>query len=271
MNPLLSRLRDKEVLVRLNAFILSYFGWIAFGVLYGYIGRWSVDITRDFLKLPLTSKSLVLGLLDYTRSLVPLYTTLRWVYYFGFAGSIGFMVLYVLLYLRDLQTSDELLARYLMAYAGAGTIYLLVHIHAPHYVYHIPGYSMENTLLTRQEFVLPSLHNTFAAINIITIWKYRKRLGGKVLIGINTLIPFATVFLGHHWIYDVLTGFLLAWAVSRVTDGWAVRIPQSLYRLELKSLGALTMFNFVLATLMLLIALDPQKWLMVIRSILGQP
>ncbi|NJE53789.1 phosphatase PAP2 family protein [Thermococcus sp. 21S9] len=271
MNPLLARLRDREVLVRLNAFILSYFGWIAFGVLYGYIGRWSVDVTREFLKLPLTSRSLVLGLLHYTRSIPPLYATLRGVYYFGFAGSIAFMVLYILLYLRDLKTSDELLARYLMAYAGAGTVYLIFHIHAPHYVYHIPGYSVDNTLLTRQEFVLPSLHNTFAAINIITIWKYRKRLGGKVLIAINTIIPFATVLLGHHWIYDVLTGFLLAWAVSRVTDGWAVRIPRSLYRLELKSLGALTMFNFVLATLMLLIALDPQKWLMVIRSILSQP
>jgi len=271
MNPLLARLRDREVLVRLNAFILSYFGWIAFGILYGYLGRWSIDATREFLRLPLTSRSLVVGLLDFTRSVAPLYTALRWVYYFGFAGSIGFMVLYVLLYLRDLRTSDELLARYLMAYAGAGTVYLIFHIHAPHYVYHLPGYSMENTLLTRQEFVLPSLHNTFAAINIITVWKYRKRIGGKALIAINTLIPFATVLLAHHWIYDVLTGFLLAWAVSRATDGWMARVPKCFYRWELKSLGAITAFNVLLATLMLLIALDPQKWLMVLRSILGQP
>ncbi|WP_099211648.1 phosphatase PAP2 family protein [Thermococcus henrietii] len=271
MNPLLARLRDREVLVRLNAFILSYFGWIAFGILYGYLGRWSIDATREFLKLPLTSRSLVLGLLSFTKSIPPLYMTLRWVYYFGFAGSIGFMVLYVLLYLRDLKTSDELLARYLMAYAGAGTVYLIFHIHAPHYVYHIPGYSVDNTLLTRQEFVLPSLHNTFAAINIITIWKYRKRIGGKALIAINTLIPFATVFLAHHWIYDVLTGFLLAWAVSRATDGWMARVPECFYRWELKSLGAITAFNVLLATLAFLVALDPQKWLMVIRSILGQP
>ncbi|WP_297064933.1 phosphatase PAP2 family protein [Thermococcus sp.] len=271
MNPFLARLRDRDVLVRLNAFILSYFGWITFGVLYGYIGKWSVDVTREFLKLPLTSKSLVLGLLDFTKSLPPLYWLLRMVYYFGFAGSIGFMVLYILLYLCDLQTSDELLARYIMAYAGAGTIYLLFHIHAPHYVYHIPGYSMENTLLTRQEFVLPSLHNTFAAINIITIWKYRRRLGGKALLGVNTLIPFATVLLAHHWIYDVITGFLLAITVSKITSGWAVRIPRCIYTLELKSLGAITMVNLALATLMLLVALDPRKWILLIKSILGQP
>ncbi len=271
MNTFLARLRDRDVLVRLNAFILSYFGWIAFGVLYGYIGKWSVDITKYFLKLPLTSKSLVIGLLSFTKSLTPLYDLLKSIYYFGFAGSIGFMVFYVLLYLQDFQTSDELLARYIMAYCGAGAIYLLFHTYAPHYIYHIPGYSMENTLLTRQEFVLPSLHNTFAAINIMTVWKYRKRLGGKVLIVINTLIPFATVLLGHHWIYDVITGFLLAIAVSRVTNGWAIRIPMFIYSLELKSLEAITMFNIALATLMFLIALDPQKWILLIRSILNQP
>ncbi len=33
MNLLQRRLQDPEVLVRLNAFFLSYFGWIAFGVL----------------------------------------------------------------------------------------------------------------------------------------------------------------------------------------------------------------------------------------------
>lgn len=271
MNPLLARLRDRDVLVRLNAFILSYFGWIAFGVLYAYVGRWSVDVTDEFLKLPLTSKPLVMALLNETRSMVPLYALLKVIYYFGFAGSIAFMVFYILLYLRDLRTADELLTRYLFAYAGAGVVYLLFHVHAPHYVYRIPGYPVENTLLTRQEFVLPSLHNTFAAINIITIWRHRHRLGGKVLVVVNTLIPFATVLLGHHWIYDVITGFLLAWAVSRATDGWAVRVPGWIYRLELKSLGAITMLNFVLATLMLIIALDPGKWLLVIRSILNLP
>ncbi|WP_297510538.1 phosphatase PAP2 family protein [Thermococcus sp.] len=265
------RLHSRQVLLRLNAFIISYFGWVGFGLIYDYLGRWSRDVTPEFLKLPLTSRGLVLGLLSLTKSITPLYVALKVVYYLGFAGSIALVVSYVLLYLGDIEASDELLARYLLAYTVAGGIYLLFHIYAPHVVYNIPGYTSTNTLLTRQEFVLPSLHNTFAAINILTVWKYRERLGGKVIIAVNSLIPFATVLLAHHWIYDVLTGFLLAGLLSRLTDGWVAKIPKKLYSLELKSLRVVTMFNLLLAALVLLIALNPAKWSMLVRSILGHP
>nr|WP_082781427.1 phosphatase PAP2 family protein [Thermococcus peptonophilus] len=241
-----------------------------FSILYIYIGRWSIDVTEQFLKLPFTSRDFVLAVLNTTKSIPPVYHLLNAVYYLGFAGSIAFMVLYVLIYLKDFQTSDELLARYFIAYAVAGAIYLMFHIYAPHYVYNIPGYDTDS-LFTRQEFVLPSLHNTFAAIHIITIWKYRKRLGGKALLAINTLIPFATVFLIHHWIYDVLTGFLLAWAISSLTNGWIAKIPETLYQLEIKSLSAVTILNFLLAAFLLLFALDPQKWILLLRALLSQP
>ncbi|WP_457742032.1 phosphatase PAP2 family protein [Thermococcus sp.] len=271
MNSLRQRLSDPRVLIRLNAFVLSYFGWILFGILYGYIGRWSVNVTNEFLRLPLTSKALVYSVLDTIRAIPPLYELFRAVYYLGFAGSIGMMVVYLLLYLYDLETSDELLSCYLLAYAIAGLIYLTFHVYAPHVVYRIPGYSSENTLLTRQEFVLPSLHNTFAAINILTIWKYRKRLGGKVLIAINTLIPFATVFLAHHWVYDVMTGFLLAIAVSRVPSRWVLKAPEKIYNLEFDSLKAITMVNLLLALIVFIIALSPERWMLLIKSLLGQP
>ncbi len=265
------RLHSRAVLVRLNAFILSYFGWIGFGILYGYLGRWSRDLTPEFLKLPLTSREFVLSLLNFTKSIPPLYVTLKLVYYLGFAGSIAIIVAYLLVYLGDIRTSDELLARYLIAYTVAGGIYLLFHIYSPHYVYQIPGYSMENTLLTRQEFVLPSLHNAFAAINIITAWKYRRRLGGKLLIAVNTLIPFATLLLAHHWIYDIVTGFVLGTAVSELTDGWIARIPEKLYGLEVRSLRLVTMVNLIAALIVFLIAINPVRWIMLVRGILGQP
>lgn len=267
----MEKLHTRAVLLRLNAFILSYFGWIGFGLLYDYLGRWSRDVTPEFLKLPLTSRGLILNLLNVTKSLPPLYVALKLIYYLGFAGSIALIVSYLLIYLGDIETSDELLARYLMAYSVAGGIYLVFHIYAPHVVYNIPGYTSTNNLLTRQEFVLPSLHNTFAAINIITVWKYRKHPGGKLLIAINTLIPFATVLLAHHWIYDVITGFILGTAVSELTDGWIARIPEKLYSLELRSLRLVTMVNIIAAAVVFLIAIDPVKWSMLVRSLLGQP
>ena len=271
MNLLKERLRDPDVLIRLNAFFLSYFGWVAFGVLYGVIGRWSIDFTQQFLRLPFTSRDLVVGLVEFTKDIPPLYALFNVVYYLGFAGSIALIVAYLLLYLKDLYTSDQLLVRYLMAYAVAGAIYLVAHIYAPHIVYNLPGYTSENTLLTRQEFVLPSLHNAFVTINIIALWKYRRRLGGKALIFINTLIPFATVFLGHHWVYDVLTGILLGAAVSKVSLGWSTNISERIYRLEVSSLQRVTVFNFLLALIVLIVAANPQRALEVIGGMLGTP
>ncbi|NJE02974.1 phosphatase PAP2 family protein [Thermococcus sp. MV11] len=267
MNLLQQRLRDPEVLVRLNAFFLSYFGWIAFGVLYGIIGRWSVDVTREFLRLPLTSKDFVVGLVNFTKSIPPLYGLFTLVYYLGFAGSIALIVAYLLLYLRDLESSDRLLARYLMAYAVAGAIYLVFHIYAPHIVYDLPGYTSENTLLTRQEFVLPSLHNTFIMINIITLWRYRKRLGARAIILVNALIPFATIFLGHHWVYDVVSGFALGIFVSRISRGWSARLSDWIYRLEVSSLQRVTVFNFLLALIVLILAANPDRWAELISGI----
>jgi membrane-associated phospholipid phosphatase len=271
MGLLQQRLGDPNVLIRLNAFILSYFGWVAFGVLYGVIGRWSVDLTGQFLRLPLTSRELVMGLVNFTKSVPPLYALFNTVYYLGFAGSIALIVAYLLLYLHDLESSDQLLARYLMAYAVAGSLSLVFHVYAPHIVYNLPGYTSGNTLLTRQEFVLPSLHNTFATINIITLWRYRRKLGGKALIFINTLIPFATVFLGHHWAYDILTGILLGIAVSRVSRGWSARISEEIYRLEVSSLQRLTIFNVLLALIVLVIAANPRMAVEVFGGILEAP
>ncbi|AFK23230.1 phosphoesterase PAP2 superfamily protein [Pyrococcus sp. ST04] len=256
INEIKGRISNKEILIRLNGFIISYFGWIIFTLLYEYFGRWSIDVTEEFLKLPLTSKSLVLELLDITKSIFPLYVLLRGVYYIGFAGSIGFMVIYILLYLRDIRTSDELLGGYLSAYIIAGVTYTLFHVYAPHYVYHIPGYPLTNTLLTRQEFVFPSLHNAFAAINIIVIWKYKRKIGAKVLLLLNTLIPFATVFLAHHWIYDVVSGFALGIAALKISKKVMKGVPKTIYNIELKVLRALTVFNVALVVLLLFLSLE---------------
>jgi membrane-associated phospholipid phosphatase len=271
MNLLQRRLQDPEVLVRLNAFFLSYFGWIAFGVLYGVIGRWSVDVTPEFLRLPLTSRDFVVGLVEFTKDIPPLYSLFTVVYYLGFSGSIALIVVYLLIYKKDLKASDELLIRYLMAYALAGSIYLIFHIYAPHIVYNLPGYNSSNTLLTRQEFVLPSLHNTIITINIATLWRHRRELGGKALILVNTLIPFATVFLGHHWVYDVLAGIALGAFISKVTDGRTTRIPETIYNLEVASLQKATVVNFLLAVIVLIVAANPDRWLEIINGLLTAP
>lgn len=271
MEWLRRRLSDPEVLTRLNGFFVSYFGWMAFGVLYGILGRWSVDVTSSFLKLPLTSRAFVVELVNFTKSIPPLYGLLTIVYYLGFTSSIAFMVVYTLIYLRDLETSDRVLISYVLSYTFAGISYMIFHIYAPHFVYQLPGYTSENTLLTRQEFVLPSLHNTIITVNILMLWKHRRRLGAKFLIFLNALIPFATFFLGHHWIYDILSGFALGAFTCWLSGRIGVGMPRKFYDWELSSLRKITIFNFVLAAIVLLIAIYPSKVMGIITSFITAP
>lgn len=244
---------------------------MAFGILYGFLGRWSVDMTSAFLNLPFTSKAFVLEVIHFTKSIPPLYGLFTIVYYIGFTGSIGFMVVYLLVYLKDLDTSDKLLASYIFSYIFAGMTYMVFHIYAPHVVYHLSGYTSDNTLLTRQEFVLPSLHNTIITVNIILLWRHRHKLGAKFLIIVNALIPFATFFLGHHWIYDIISGFALGTFVCWLSGEVGMGIPRRLYDWELSSLRKITVLNFVLMLILLLIAINPAKIVEIMNGLISTP
>ncbi len=254
-----SSLDDKDVLVRLNVLLLLYLGWIAFTVAYGLIQSHSRDITQGFLRLPLTSKSFVVSLVRFTHSIFPLYITLRATYYIGFTGSIAFTVFFVLIYWKDLKASDELAMRYLLAYVSCGIIYSFFHVYAPHYVYHIPGFYLDNTYLTRQEFVFPSLHNTVAMINLLTIWRHRDKIWAKLLILLNLLIPFATVLLGHHWIYDAIAGIILALIIVKVTDGHTLKVPESIREMGVAHIQRMTVVGFLVGLSVLLLAIHTPK------------
>jgi membrane-associated phospholipid phosphatase len=254
-----SSLNDKEVLVRLNVLLLLYLGWIAFTVAYGLIQNHSRNVTQELLRLPLTSKSFVISVVRFTHSLLPLYITMRVTYYIGFTGSIALTVFFILIYWRDLKASDELAMRYLLAYVSCGLIYSIFHVYAPHYVYHIPGFYLDNTYLTRQEFVFPSLHNTVAMINLLTIWHHRDKIWAKLLILLNLMIPFATVLLGHHWVYDAVAGILLAFIIVKVTSGHTLKVPESIREMGVSHIQRVTVVGLLVGLSVLLLAIHTPK------------
>ncbi|MCD6524906.1 MAG: phosphatase PAP2 family protein [Thermococcus sp.] len=256
---LMESLNDHDVLIRLNTFLLLYFGWIGFTVLYDNIKPYSRDITPPLLKLPFTSYQFVTGALDFVRGFLPLYLLMKAVYYVGFSGSIALTVFFVLIYKRDLQKADELALGYLLTYSISGVIYSIAHVYAPHYVYNLPGFYPDRTYLTQQEFVFPSLHNTIAAFNIIILWKYRKNFITKLLILLNSLVPFATLLLGHHWIYDALAGIFLAILVGKLVRGREIKVLSSLRSVKISIIRHITLFSFLAGGFILLLAITMPK------------
>ncbi|EEB73256.2 phosphatase PAP2 family protein [Thermococcus sp. AM4] len=256
---LMESLNDHEVLIRLNTFLVLYFGWIGFTVLYDHIKSHSRDVTYLLLKLPFTSYKFVVTTLDLTKDFLPIYFLMKAIYYIGFSGSIALTVFFVLIYKRDLQKADELALGYLVIYSICGAIYTLVHVYAPHYVYNLPGFYPDRTYLTQQEFVLPSLHNTVAAFNIIILWKYRRELTAKLIIALNSLVPFATLLLGHHWIYDALSGIVLAVIVGRLVEGKKIRVPSTFRSVNVSIIKHVTMLGFLAGGFLLILAITMPK------------
>ena len=264
-------LHDREVLARLNAFVIIYFGWIIFGLLYPIIGRYSVDVTAQFLKLPLTSYDFVVTLLSFARDHVLLYYFMKAIYFVGFSGSIGLTVAFLLLYKKDFRASDELFIRYLGLYTVSGAIYCIFHIYAPHVVYNLPVESPAGTYLTQQEFVLPSLHNAIATANAITLWKHRGNNIAKIIIFFNLMVPVVTLFLGHHWIYDIISGIVLAFLISKLTEGYTSRLPSGLHSIQISELRKITAVGLIFATIVLIMASKPSIYSTILQRLLGTP
>jgi membrane-associated phospholipid phosphatase len=250
---------DKEVLARLDVFLILYFGWLGYTFLYEFIKSHSRDITSYFLRLPFTSRIFVVSTVNLTKSIPPIYYLMKGVYFIGFSGSIALTVFFILIYWRDLNSADELAARYLLSYVTCGIIYSIAHVYAPHDVYGLHITSPSATYLTQREFVLPSLHNTIAAINVMTLWKHREKIWGKVLIILNSLVPFSTLLLGHHWLYDIISGIILASVIGEITEGQRIDLQNLLHRIDVSHIQAATALGFVAGAYFLFLAMTLPK------------
>jgi len=247
-------LLSKNVLIRVNLLLLSYIGWVTFGMLYSILGRWSVNLTPYLLKLPFTSRNFVLSLYSAIRGVPILYKILEAVYYIGFSGAIAFESMYLLVLKRDLKIFDRLLVTYTCMYLISGASYVLFHVYAPHVVYGLEGYPGEG-FLTRKEFVFPSLHNAFAMANILILWGYRREPGALLLIILNALVPPSTLLLAHHWIYDVLSGFLVATLAFKAS--MQCRIQTEKYLLETKTLLKVTLIFSIMVVVTIILSFFP--------------
>jgi membrane-associated phospholipid phosphatase len=252
-------LNDKYVLARLDVFLALYFGWLGFTFLYTFLAKYSRDVTPYLLNLPFTSRSFVVEAMRITRSIPPLYYFMKGVYFVGFSGSIALSVFFILIYWRDLDASDELAARYFLSYLTCGITYTFMHVYAPHYVYGLNVVAPSSTYLTQREFVLPSLHNTIAAVNVITLWKHRDKLWGKILIGLNSLIPFSTILLGHHWIYDALAGIFLAILIGEATKNHRMIFQSVVHKLDVSHIKTATALGLAAGGYLLFLALTTLK------------
>ena len=76
----------------------------------------------------------------------------------------------------------------------------------------------------------PSLHCAVALLAVLLAWRYQ-RWFFWVQLPFATGLIVGTVYLRHHWVVDILAGFVLTfaayWAGPRVEDWWSLRASGS--------------------------------------------
>jgi len=194
-------------------FVLVYVSWDAYSLVYPAIGRWSLNITPWFLRLPLTSRGFEYSLVHWAVSHRPIHLLLRAVYNNGFTGTMVATFLYLLW--TDVGGARRLVRLYALTFGILAVSFVLFHTYAPHVIYSLPERYAPNTALTRPQFVFPSPHCSIAFVSLIAVWRKKGPLAAS-LKGFLVLVPISTVLLGEHWVWDVIGGFGVALAAAAV-------------------------------------------------------
>jgi membrane-associated phospholipid phosphatase len=81
----------------------------------------------------------------------------------------------------------------------------------------------------------PSLHCAVAVLAVLLAWRYQ-RWFAWVQAPFAAGLVFATVYLRHHWVVDILAGMVLTvfsfWAGPRLEDWWSARMPSRGLRID---------------------------------------
>ncbi len=110
---------------------------------------------------------------------------------------------------------------------------------APYHYTHVVNVLFDTLPTTREspEYLLqlnnnfPSLHVGSSAAVALALWRARERWLFAACGPVAAGITLATVYLGIHWLTDVVAGLALAWAATavavRIADRWAGARPSS--------------------------------------------
>jgi membrane-associated phospholipid phosphatase len=66
--------------------------------------------------------------------------------------------------------------------------------------------------------VFPSMHSSIATTMIILAWREKSLLLKWTFAIFNVLVIISTIYLGIHWIVDMIAGVLIGWAVVKFAD-----------------------------------------------------
>ncbi|MFC6772457.1 phosphatase PAP2 family protein, partial [Halorubrum pallidum] len=188
------------------------------------VGRSSLQTVSELFGLRLTGLIWALegnfvGWLQQTYATPELTMYFSWVYVYGYAFLLAFPFL-AYLALPKTTTLKRLLVAYAFNYAIGLALYTLVFAHGPRNLdigtsllfTHNPNFSALTSEVNEATNVFPSLHTslsvTVATFAVLTREEYP--LWTPLAVWVAGSVVIATMYLGIHWLTDVIGGIVLA-------------------------------------------------------------
>ncbi len=149
------------------------------------------------------------------------------VYLFAFPFLLVF-TFFILVYTQKLKLLKQFTIAFILIYLIAYPFYVLFPVE-------VTGYTLKNVEPLLYELspiisqgirmsdpnldnCLPSLHTALSVMSMLIVLKSGLRRYKMFAISVTTAILFTTLYLGIHWIIDLITGFILAFGVFYITD-----------------------------------------------------
>lgn len=164
--------------------------------------------------------------------------------YFSFVYVFGYILLLVFplvayFSLERLDRLYELTLAYTANYLIGLLLYLLFIAYGPRnlgvaeqFMYEaFPQFQFLTFTINMNTNVFPSLHTSLSVTVMLFAWRTRTAFPRWLLIAsvLGSSVMVATVYLGIHWLIDVIGGILLGWASYRIgirwRDQWATALP----------------------------------------------
>nr|WP_232210883.1 phosphatase PAP2 family protein [Methanothermococcus okinawensis] len=153
----------------------------------------------------------------------------RIIYLYSFTFCIVGGIGYYLIVKRDYLKSDVILIDIALGWLIAGLIYTFFVVQSPFQVGVANDLTHDSLLwiFTKPTYEIPSLHTAYSVLMALH-FKDEKSKIKYLFYALGILIPISTLFMGQHWIVDVITGIIFAYILYKLPKNIHLRIHDAI-------------------------------------------
>jgi membrane-associated phospholipid phosphatase len=218
----------KKIKIRLLTYPIAYIMWG--GLMWYSQAITPLDLTNYLQYIPLCNAQFYNTLQSSPFIIIEFF---RIVYMYLFTVCVVGGIGYYLIIKRDYLKADIILIDIALGWLIAGLIYAFIVVKSPFQVGVAHDLVHDNLLwlFTKPTYEIPSLHTTYSVLMALHFKNEKNKIKYFFYI-LGVLIPISTLFMGQHWIVDVITGIIFAYLLYKFPKDFHKKIHKAINQLS---------------------------------------